>query len=238
MSGGSNQIGVRAASSEPFPSPVYNLDGKSYFYTDTMPDTVTSSDGEYISWTGTGGTNIYGWYYLWTSTWDNAISGTGKYLVLINPLYGIDSNGTRANSALDINIQSIKNFWIYPLDTRISSNGLTGESGDTIYTGEYDEEEETWITVDEDGNVVQVGVGGGNIINTHVSINDWLQNIASQISGFFNGAIGAVNTLVQAISNFTGVLKGLYMWLPSPVLSILQSAIMLAITIGVIKVFI
>lgn len=222
---------------------------QTYLFTDTLPSPgPLNLNGSRIVWqkNTANGTAITGQtknaYYDFMGPYPNS-----KYLVIVNPAYyGDTANGPYEflnNPPITIKAIGVKGVHVYSLYSSVVGNTSGGFSVGTEITGD------TWTgpidpitgqpafetTPESQPNPTS---GGGNLPTEGKSINDWLENIAESISGFFNGAIGAINTLVSAISSFTGTLQSLYMWLPSPVYGLLTSAIMLAITIGVIKVFI
>lgn len=215
-------------------------------YVNSIPTSfsVPNSLWDYPSWSGSGKSSVFGTYNRQSTQGDFAISNTNamKYVIITNPMYPNDNNASanRLNSDLSITIDKVNSYVIYSLQTGYVSGNLIGTNDGSQYIDyQYDENTDEWVGVNQDGDPASPVWGGQNDFeNTPTTINDWLENIAHQISSFFSGAIGAIATLSVAVKNFAGTLMSLYVWLPSPVLSILSSAVMLAIVIGVIKVFI
>lgn len=245
MAGGSNQVSISVpiGTGGNQTSPQTNINDIKIGSYSTKPSSVSStmSGIEYPVWTGTGNPNIFGKYFSWKTSFDNAISGD-KYLVVSNPLQ-VNTNiyDNAWSLTCTINVQNATNYWIVPTQTQYDGTTHSWEGIDSgeEYTGTYDESNGEWNLVDGDGNPVTPNAGGNTTVNNFTgSVNDWLKHIAEEISSFFNGPINAIQTVAGAISQFASTLKALYIWLPGPVQSLLTSAIMLAITIGVIKVFI
>lgn len=200
----------------------------------TLPLSGTSP----FSWSGSGRNTIFGTYRSWS--YSANVSGS-QYLVVCNPAFPTDTPENQAiNGPITISVGSALQYKVYSLDTEWRNGALVGESSDTTFTGNWDDTSGTWTTTNDLTGEPDTPQAGGNNIASESSknINDWLQSIANSISGFFNGAIGAVTTLVSSASDFVRSISGLYSWLPSPVYSVLISALIIAITIGVIKVFI
>lgn len=79
--------------------------------------------------------------------------------------------------------------------------------------------------------------GGYNEPIDDESIRDILQNFFKSITGLFSEGHDAIRTLTESAQEFVSHLSELYSWLPPQVLAVLTSAIILAIIIGVLKVF-
>lgn len=239
---GSNPYQISTTAINPGPADGTGLGGKQWGFFNTLPSTIEYPlTGAYsIAFRGYGGQSVLGQYLTYSISGDFVLENhTEKYLIIVNPLWAYTSDGDITNSRIDISIDKVNSFRVYPLGTQLVNGGWTSQNEGEYLDGNYDENTDTWYTTDENGNVVESQVGGYNYVDYGPqNIMQWLENIAHQISGFFTGAIGAVNTLVGAISRFSGTLMSLYIWLPPAVQGIITSAIILAITIGVIKVFI
>lgn len=217
----------------------------------SLPITGTSS----VNWQGSGQKDLLGrfsqfqYYYTVTS------AGGSTYLVVVNPLSRNWSEATTAESSsasnrnnnITIMIDQCRGYKTFSLTESVSilSGALPSASVDSngsTTSGYIDPDTGAWVgTDDQTGEAVafsDLPVGGGNMPASAKSVFDFLQEIADSISNFFNGAIGAIGTLVSAGSDFIHSLSGLYAWLPAPVYAVLTSALILVITIGVIKVFI
>lgn len=205
-----------------------------------------------ISWSGTGSKNVLGQYKNFSYSYTVTSVGGTSYLCIVNPLQRSQGAQLTASASMpsarmnpiSVSVSSAMGVKVYSLTSSLAvgSGTLDTETDGDTWSGSPDENGQWAYTNDQTGDPTDIDalpVGGGNdpIIGT-TSINDWLQEIANQISGFFSGAIGAVSTLVGAGSDFIHSLSGLYAWLPGPVYSVLCAALILVITIGVIKVFI
>lgn len=196
-----------------------------------------------ITWRGVGSPNLFGGYNTWNTT--APLLPTGNYLVIVNPAYPNDNpdsitSNQASNGAITISCGYCLSAQIVPLSSSWSNGSIVSTSGELRLDGEYDPSTDSWTFNNSVTGQPQNPVAGGltDVDAEHITINDWLQNISHQIGSFFAGAIGAVSTLVSSGSDFIHSLSGLYAWLPAPVYSVLVSALILVITIGVIKVFI
>lgn len=209
-------------------------------YANSIPSSIDVSGGQFsglsqFHWSGVPDYNIFGqaknYQYL------AGLNSSANYLVVYNAVGNQASSG---GVALSVRVTQARSVRVIPLTTDYSDGGYsaTGTDSDALdYT--YDESSGTWSW--SSGGSASVGpVEGGNTVidSGQLSINQWLQKIANDIGDFFSGAIGAVTTLIGYASDFIQSISGLYSWLPGPVYSVLISALIIAITIGVIKVFI
>lgn len=217
-----------------------------YGFVDALPTNETNFNSfTLIDWEKADSGNLFG---LTQNAIFNPVGpfAQHKYLVIYNPLYygGTDNGPYEWLDNPSINITCVAySIKVYALNSSIGPGQSSGSAQVNTITEGYVKDGE----IDENGNITwtEDGVdstepitGGSNTPGAAQTIYSFLENIANQLTGFFQGAIGAINTVVAAISNFVNSLKGLYMWLPSPVYNLLTSAIIIAITIGVIKVFI
>lgn len=227
-------------------------------YADSLPSETASyplAGSSLISWNPARPYDLFGRTNN-GSYYSSVNDSNGKYLVISNPAYisntsalGNPENGFSLdqytlNGAIDISVDQAVDFKVFGLSS--SAKFVDGVSSvDTTtngssWSGTLDSSTGTWVTTnDQTGEAGYPTPGGSNSPDSATtSIFDWLQNIANQISSFFSGSVGAISTLVSSASDFFHSLSGLYSWLPSPVYSVLISALIIAITIGVIKVFI
>lgn len=201
-----------------------------------------------ISWTGSGKADSFGKYSSWVS--HATVSGITSdhnhlYYVVANPLQNNSTAGAGydvssvANGDITIHVSNSNSVKVYQLETSFNAGVYDSNSAGDTFTGSNNGSGGLSFTNDTTGNPDMPSFGGMTSPESSAStIHDFLQNIATQISGFFSGAIGAVSTLVSAGRDFMQSVSGLYMWLPAPVYTVLTSAIILVITIGVIKVFV
>lgn len=225
--------------------------GATQFYgtLNAIPSTTTQNTvGNIIPWSGTGRADVYGKYNNWVSSL--SVSGSASdhnhvYFCIINPLNNNSTAGSGydvsavANGAITLHASNSNHVKLVPLSTSFNAGVYDSVSGDTTATGAPDGSGGLTYTNDGTGETYVPSFGGLTTPDSQATtINDFLQNISNQISGFFKGAIGAVSTLVSSGIDFMRQVSSLYSWLPAPVYSVLTSAIILVITIGVIKVFI
>lgn len=211
-------------------------------YWESIPDnpSLPFVGWESVNWQGVGKRTPLGLYLDFTfQTYID--SNLGHYVYFVNPYRPADSETNDQNPNVDLFFPQASGYRIFELEVLWNSgSGVFGGGADgNTGSGVYDPDTGTWTTInDQTGDPWEPVVGGGNAVSPQTTINAWLQNIANQIKSFFQGSIGAVTTLVGAGSEFFAVVQNLYSWLPSPVLGVLSSALILVITIGVIKVFI
>lgn len=79
--------------------------------------------------------------------------------------------------------------------------------------------------------------GGENEPIQSASIADILNNFLNRFTSLFTEGFDAIRNLSENASQFVSRLSSLYAWLPPQILGVLTSAIILAIIVGVLKVF-
>lgn len=214
-----------------------------------------ASFGSQIEWIPDGNANIFGQTQNAKYT-APSLSGH-KYLVVVNPLYyaiqytngeGIAStepgvNSTVNNNSVNIFMNYSKGITVYQLTQNVTINNNIPTYSNDVSSGPYegdidpDTGDVTWT--DPEGGSSQPTTGGGNVPSTgENNFNSFLSGVANRIVNVFQPAHDAILTLSNAVQNIAGWMYALYVWLPAPVLSILTSAISLAIIIGLIKVFV
>lgn len=215
-----------------------------YRLVDSLPTVGSSvSSGTVIPWAKSGRLNLIG------QTTEAVFGPIGPiattYVAVINPSYydHVLVTGTyRQNPPIQIEALNVLSIQVYPLQSDFTFNNDTGEVTTTIagdaYTGEVDSETGEIYWTDPSGGSNAPSLGGNNLPEAGNSIFDTLRNIASDFSEFLKGPISAVRVVVQAIGDFLGSFTQLYTWLPSPVYNLITSALMIALTIGVIKIFV
>lgn len=210
----------------------------------SLPSGGSAPSSPLIPWSQTGALSYLGLSRY--ATYSASVASSG-YLCIVNPLYySGTANGPYeflSNGSIDITIDSQTGFWVYPLD---SSLGFTSGLGldvstevlDTPFTGSIDPDTGEIIWEDSDGGSSAPTTGGGNLVDTSETIFDFLRNISQELSTFLKGPVSAIQTVVSSIRDFMSSFTQLYTWLPSPVYNLITSALMIALTIGVIKIFI
>lgn len=222
----------------------WSLSSQFYAMTDDMLTngaSVYDLNGTRIVWNKStnASTNLFG--QTDHAEWESQGPYPNKtYFVICNPFYFFDNEN---NSSITIVANGIKNVYVQPLKTVVQQNGneisyITTVDGGT-YEGEVTDNLGPIEWTDPNGGSTAPGTSTSNTPVTGINqFQQWLQGILQQIISVFEPAHDAITTLASAVQNFSGWLKALYIWLPSPVLNLLTSAISLAIIIGVIKVFI
>lgn len=177
---------------------------------------------------------------------------TNQYYCFYNPAFSYISDSQERDSVggtVHVN-GSFAEIKIYPLSQQLTiENGqvlMNSDSNDGFasYFDGTSNENGTVTFTDQDGNIGLPVNGGQNQQDAPItaqglieSIKGTLQNILREIESLFTFGYEAIQNLVGTISEFTSVFSQLYTWLPSPVYQALISAIIIAITIGVFKVF-
>lgn len=197
-----------------------------------------------IPWTQDGPLSVLG---LSRNAVYSGINASAGYLCIVNPLYySGTANGPYeflSNGSIDITVSHQNGIYVYPLDSTLGFTSGLGISVDTDilndqYSGIVDPEtgEITWT--DSFGGSNSPSTGGGNLVDTSETIFDFLRNIGDEFATFLKGPINAIKVVVNSIREFMVSFVQLYQWLPSPVYNLITSALMIAITIGVIKIFV
>lgn len=210
----------------------------------SLPSGGTAPTSPLIPWQQDGALSVLG---LSRNAVYNGTNASSGYLCIVNPLYySGTANGPYeflSNGSIDISLDRQSGFVVFPLDSTLGFTSGLGinvdtEILDTPYTGEIDSEtgEITWQ--DSSGGTSAPTTGGGNLVSTSETIFDFLRNIGDEIATFLKGPIQAIQTVVSAIREFLASFTQLYMWLPAPVYNLITSALMIALTIGVIKIFV
>lgn len=215
-----------------------------YALVDSLP-TVGSSvaSGTVIPWVKSGRLNLIG------QTSEASFGPVGpiatRYVAVINPSYydHVLATGTyRQNPPIQIDALNVLSIQVYPLQSAYTFDNDTGQVTTTIagdaYVGDVDADTGDIYWTDPDGGSSAPDLGGNNLPEAGNSIFDTLRNIASDFSEFLKGPVSAVRVVVSSIREFMSSFTQLYTWLPSPVYNLITSALMIAITIGVIKIFV
>lgn len=210
----------------------------------SLPSGGTAPNSPLIPWQQDGALSVLG---LSRNAIYQATNASAGYLCIVNPLYySGTANGPYeflSNGSIDISIDSQTGFVVYPLDSSLGFTSGLGINVDTSildnpYTGEIDPETGEIIWLDSNGGTSAPTTGGGNLVSTSETIFDFLRNIGDEISTFLKGPIQAIQVVVSAVRDFLSSFTQLYMWLPSPVYNLITSALMIALTIGVVKIFV
>lgn len=215
-----------------------------YALVDSLPVVGSSvASGTVIPWAKSGRLNLIG------QTSEAAFGPIGpiatRYVAVINPSYYdhvLITGSYMQNPPIQIEALNVLSIQVYPLQSDFSFNNDTGQVSTTIagdaYTGDVDSETGDIYWTDPDGGSSAPALGGNNLPEAGNSIFDTLRNIASDFSEFLKGPVSSIRVVVSSIREFMGTFTQLYTWLPSPVYNLITSALMIALTIGVIKIFV
>lgn len=215
-----------------------------YALVDSLPVVGSSVvSGTVIPWAKSGRLNLIG------QTSEAAFGPIGpiatRYVAVINPSYYdhvLVTGSYMQNPPIQIEALNVLSIQVYPLQSDFFFNNDTGQVSTTIagdaYTGDVDSETGDIYWTDPDGGSSAPALGGNNLPVAGNSIFDTLRNIASDFSEFLKGPVSAIRVVVSSIREFMGTFSQLYTWLPSPVYNLITSALMIALTIGVIKIFV
>lgn len=210
----------------------------------SLPSGGSAPTSPLVPWQQDGALSVLGLSRNAIYQGTNASAG---YLCIVNPLYySGTANGPYeflSNGSIDISVDTQTGFVVYPLDSSLGFTSGLGINVDTSildypYTGVVDPDTGEIIWEDSNGGATAPTTGGGNLVSTSETIFDFLRNIGDEISTFLKGPIRAIQVVVSAIRDFLSSFTQLYMWLPSPVYNLITSALMIALTIGVVKIFI
>lgn len=210
----------------------------------SLPSGGSAPSAPLVPWVQSGALSALGLSRNATYSGTTASSG---YLCIVNPLYySGTANGPyefMANGSIEITVDTQSVFYVYPLDSQLRFTSGLGIGVDTTiidtpYDGQFDPDTGYIIWTDPEGGNQSPDFGGGNLEPVSETIFDWLRNISQQFADFLKGPVNAVQVVVNAIRDFMGSFVQLYSWLPTPVYQLITSALMIALTIGVIKIFV
>ena len=221
-------------------------------YDKDLPTDVTTyplSGSVYPTFGKSGATNVTGQSHTASTTVDGSIT-ISKYTVILNP-YGYNlSNETGVPTDLNPTLQITGYFSevkIYPLDSTynlVNGDSFTADPDDALTSDNITTDGGDVTFQNNDGQTVTPNQGGNNTISeneTYVSVIAQIKNLISRlverIEGTFDVGHSAIGTLVNAMHNFVGIFGQLYSWMPTEVYNVVISAIMIAVVIGVFKVF-
>lgn len=198
-----------------------------------------------IPWAKGDQTNLLGQSHFGAAS-SSSLAGSGKYLVIYNPLYSYQNdseNNFEHNFNVNISCTDVRSLTVVSLKGNLASGiesswTLTSTPDGEVWNGDIDPDTGIPSFTDSQGNSGNPTYGGDNYISdTTQNFRGWLNGIVSSVLGVLESGRNAILTLVSGASSFFAVLPSLYNWLPSPVLSVLTSAMVLVLAIGVIKVF-
>lgn len=227
-------------------SGVFSKTSQTWGWSDSIVSSGTFplSGHSLIPWAKGENTNLFGQSHFGVVS-SVSLSGSGKYLVIYNPLYSFQTDqesNFEHNFNVNINCTAVKSITVVSLKGTLatgieSSWTLTSTPDGEIYTGEIDPDSGVPSFTDSSGNSGSPVYGGDNYIEESTqNFKGWLNGIVQSFLGVLNSGRDAILNLVSGAAAFFSVFPSLYSWLPSPVLSVLTSAMVLALAIGLIKV--
>lgn len=209
----------------------------------TLPVSGTS---RISSWTGDNPSVLGTYFHV---RYNNVFySANGGYVIVVNP-YLTGNSEQAGTNGLDLEVSIFaNNAVVYSLQGTLSYvDGEWSQEDITTndqYTVTVDPDTGETIISDMSGQPVSdLKYGGSNstfvddLGSTTRNFISWLQKTLKSIGSALDVGKNAIISLVGYASGFFGVITTLYAWLPGPVYSVLSSAIVLVITIGLIKVF-
>lgn len=211
-------------------------------YYNNLPSSINPSTmGNVIEWQKTGDTTLFG--NTNNAQYQPSVISKFNYVVVSNPYYYPANNmedNQFTNGSINIRMDDVVNIEIRNLTATVntSTGAIENNPNGTTWTGTIDEDTGDITWTDNNGENTSPGDGGNLSDPTISGFQSWLKGILTSIRDIFEPAHDAIQTLSSAVRNFAGWMYALYIWLPSPILNLLISAISLAIVIGVIKVFI
>lgn len=215
--------------------------------------TFGSNTGSLIPWSklSTADSNIIGQTYyaqfIYTDCPDN-----GNYLVIYNPVYAYDDDVTsNENSTIHVVISNFVGANRFALRSSLTWNGNV----DSVSPDDYSDFESTGtgdLVVGDDTSLVwypatSEGVDSSNgstapapsspynDINSVADNNTFLGNLVERIIGFLEAPVSHIKSLFNAGVAFFAQLALLWSWLPPEVVTIISSALIVLLVIGVIK---
>ena len=85
------------------------------------------------------------------------------------------------------------------------------------------------------GDTDTSNANGGSILGNIKGLAQTLDYFVSSFTTLLSNAISHIQQLISAGSGFMGAMANLFTWLPSPVSSVITSALVIMIVIGVFK---
>lgn len=196
--------------------------------------------------------------YNWLNQSKSAVTSTtswsgsnGNFLTFYNPVYYMDGSIQASTNTVYLTISGYSSIRIYPLQNDMSITAGSTSTSPTDYDGYWD----ATITDNGDGtgSVTYNPSEGSNLPPTPTSnqyntgtsssiidyinqINQTLTNFAESFINLLKAPVAHIQQLVSAGSDFVSQLSSLYSWLPAEVYNTLTSAIILCISVGVLKV--
>lgn len=210
-------------------------DNRRFYYYSTLPNADTTfpeNSGAAIDWVPNTSTqrNTFGRYKA--GVWTSDVSSSQNYVAILNP--DLDRNG-RPNSSLYITVTNLSAApRIYPLTQLTGWEGIVSVS-DSDFADYYETDEDgNWT--DQDGNPADPAPGGTSFTEPTQSAIDSVKDLLSRITELLTAPVDHIRILISEGSAFMESMQGLYTWLPPEVSSVILSAFIVVVIIGVFKV--
>lgn len=227
-----------------------------YWFTDTLPseDTVVPASGALlVDWEPADPKTVLGQsHYMQAS-----LSGTstGRYLCLYNPPVHLVSFGSGHSQTQVVNepvtFAVPQGLTVYIMDSSGSlslvsgSAGLVGTLTGDVGVGtatasggaiEFTDPQTDEPFVQNPGGSTDTTSISNQSVNSFLSqIQETLDNFVDSFLSLLSAPISHIQQLISAGSDFFQVLVGLFSWLPSDISTLLLSAFVVVVVIGVIK---
>lgn len=225
--------------------------GSRYRFGASLPDagdTFPSSGSQLFRWfkDASGQTNLLGQ----TRSGVAELRPTANFIEIYNPYFAymivnpdVGKVEQQSNPTFYLDIDNVSFWQLYKLsdslDVMAPSGVISGSNDDfsSPIQGVTDPDTGDFSYQDNSGNVIVPPTGGDSVLPDDASITDILSNFFNRFLGIFTAGHDAIRILSQNAQEFMSRLASLYNWLPPQVLSVLTSAVILVIVIGVLKVF-
>lgn len=236
-----------------------------YAYVDDLPISGTTygkSFGSAIPWVKDGAEGLLGQSFNAKMNYPITLGGsssTQKYLVIYNPFFYADTlsdnlqDASEIMSSMSVHLSQYTSLKLYKLQQTASAGGIT-----SVSPSNFEQSYEGQITENQDGSSTVTWEGSDENMPSNPeddsyntsegglrSITDYLNQITQTLTEFANSFINLlqapishVRQLISAGSEYFGVIRGLYGWMPTQVQGLLESAMVVSISIGVISLLI
>lgn len=188
---------------------------------------------------------------------DWTFSGEERFLRIYNPYYygtagtfNLGGGTFIENNSLFVTISGYSSIRLYPIKDTVDDYGFVGTipSSDDYWDAEITGDPESSIPPSISYNPSNPSMNTSpddmmlNRPSGSININQYIQQITETLSDFasnfvnlLQAPISHVRQLISAGSEYFGVIRGLYAWMPTQVQGILESAMVVSISIGVIS---
>lgn len=188
---------------------------------------------------------------------DWVFNGEERFLRIYNPYYygtagtfNLGGGTFIENNSLFVTISGYSSIRLYPIRDTVDDYGFVGtipssdDFWDTVITGDPESNNPPTISyipsnpsMNNTPDDMMLNRPSGSInINQYIQqITETLSDFASNFVNLLQAPISHVRQLISAGSEYFGVIRGLYSWMPIQVQGLLESAMVVSISIGVIS---